>query len=454
MDREEKDIFDFMNKLSEEESISLIEKIDVDQYQLSQEQTQRIQNNVFVKISNTANMTNKTNITSVKNTTRRKYLLSKKCLLAAGLIAIFAFGIFTPMGHRTLAEIIKKIYYLPGSGAVEEEKQSSIFTLSHAIRFKHESSELIVHSIIKNTEGMTVKLSGYGGGVIDKLTIVDEKGIKYTSSMSSYGVGYGWAGIYYFYNLPKNLINFKMKLKDNRMISINLKKAESHKDYSSIGPTAVKNNLGLTIAPIKDEGKIKFELIEHPSLNRNVELYGNEDKGGHSHINVFVKDKNARVYPVDYLKTYMGTLSEFYFKASTKYNSYSVEIPLVRMHYKIDNEIHLDIPKAGEVNINKVLYMNGFKFKIDHILRLSNKVRVYVDNYYNENKPENLSRFNLDSKTDSNGLVKMYSWKYDDNIIARYYEFEVTPEDSEIQIKFTDMYTILKGPWKFDFTVK
>jgi hypothetical protein len=450
MDREEKDIFDFMNKLSEEESIRLLEKIDVDQYQLSEEQTERIKDNVFAKISNIANTTNKTNITSVTNTTRRERLLSKKCLLAAGLIAILAFGIFTPMGHRTLAEIIKKIYYLPGSGAVEEEKQSSIFILSHAIRFNHEGSELIVHSIIKNTEGMTVKLSGYGGGGIDKLTIVDEKGIKYTSSMSSYGVGYGWAGIYYFYNLPENLISFKMRVSGNRMISINLKKAESHKDYRSIGPTAVKNNLGLTIAPIKDEGKIKFEIIEHPSLNRNVELYGNEDKGGYSHINVFVKDKNGGVYPVEYLKTYMGTMSEFYFKPSNKYESYSVEIPQIRMHYKIDEQILLNIPKDGEAKINKVFNMEGFKFKIDRILRQSNKVRVYVDNYYDINKPENLSRVNLDIK----GPLQSYSWKYDDDIIAGYYEFEVAPEDDEIQIKFTDMYTILKGPWKFNFTVK
>jgi hypothetical protein len=39
----------------------------------------------------------------------------------------------------------------------------------------------------------------------------------------------------------------------------------------------------------------------------------------------------------------------------------------VRMHYEIDKEIHLVIPKASEAKINKILYLDGFKLKIDNI---------------------------------------------------------------------------------------
>lgn len=432
---EEKNIRNLISELSEKEGIELLKSINSDNYEMNEEQTERIKNNVLKQISK------KSRLRSAK---------PKKFLIAVGLIIILILGSSTQMVQRTIADIIKMIYYVPGSGVVKNADKNDVYMLPHIIRYKNDITEAEINSIIKNGSDVTVKMSGNTIGEEDRLIIIDEKGNKYKSGSGSTGGGYGWIGVFNFTGIPKNLTTFKVMLGENIVIPVSLRKAQGYKDYLSMGPTSIKNNLGLTLIPTKDGKMVSIEFIEHKIKEREVELYGKEDKEGHSHINIKIRDEDGKSYPIEYPESYFGTLSRFFFQPGSKNKKYLLEIPEVRMHYNVNDEFSFTIAKDSEVIINKTINLMGFKLKFNRAIRQDNKIRLYVDNNYDSKNPENLSRVNLDIC----GKDKSYSWKYDNNIIAKYYEFQIDPEEEDITIKFHDMHTILKGPWEINFIVK
>lgn len=377
---------------------------------------------------------------------RNEKLMLHRLLITLVIVITLFSAFYIPICQKALAGTTGKIYFIPGSGAMVDENGNDIFALSKRIKYKALDKIINVDSIVKNNTNMTIKMSGDGSSEESKITIVDANGNKYVSSSGSVGVGNGWVGMYNFINIPKDIIHFKILLANNIKIPVELKKAQSYKDYLSMGPTVIKNKLGLTLVISKDVDRANMELIEQPSTIRQVDLYGIQDKNGYDHINVSVKDSSGNGYQIEHPR-YMGTLNEFSFKPNIKFKNYSLIIPGIRMHYKIDKEISFNVPTSGELQINKTINMYGFKVKFEKVLRQGDKLRIYVDSYYNKNKPENIIRFNLKNQS-------FYSWKFDDNIVAKYYEINIKTGQKKVKIQLSDMYTNLKGPWKFDFINK
>jgi hypothetical protein len=431
----DKDIFNLLDGISDDEKMKLLDLIDLEETNMEEERKNKIKNNVMHKVKDG----------SLKSTKK-----VKRGLIAAGIALCLILSGFTPFGQKALAEVAKKLYFIPGIGKTVENKGHDIFILPTSIKASLTGNNVTISSITKDCTRMIIRLySDYALG--SKLTVEDEKGNLYVSSASSTGQGNNFLGMYDFSNMPEQLNSFKIVLSKDSKIPVVLKMAESYADYNSMGPTDVKNDIGITLVPRKLGDKIQFDLIQHQTQNRQVSLYGKDDTDGHSHINVLVKDYSGKSYALDYPKSYAGTLSEFEFTPDSSLEKYIVQIPEITLKYKVDNEITLPMPKEGETQVGKVIEMHGFSFKITRIFREGIKVIVYVDTNFNENKPENLSFISLDMGAIP---IDMYKWKLNNHITTESYEFNINPGDRKLKIKFNEMYTILKGPWTFEINDK
>jgi hypothetical protein len=440
MNREDKDIFDFMNSLSEEDSMKLLEGIDFDNEELSSDQKNRIKNNV---------------INSIEQKSRKRSPKLRNGLIAASVAALFIFTGFTPSGQKAVAEIIKRLYFIPGIGSVQESKGQELYVLPKPVKATYDGGELVVKSVIRDKSFLSISMEGNQN--IDpesfkNIYIIDASGKTYDKPGYSLGRGSNiWSGSLGFDNIPQDINSFNIVLPDKNKIHIALSIAESFSDYTAMGPTAIKNDLGITLVPAKEEGKMQFNLIQHPLKNRKVETYGQQvDLENYGKLDITVKDDLGRQYELDYPKQHSSPLSEFYFVPKEDAKNYTVEIPEVELKYNTSEIIKLPVPAEGELEVNKNFDINGFTLTVKKIVRTADNIRVYLDTNYDSSKSENLSTFRIESINYDRNFG--YGWDINkENRTVEYYDFEVKPKDKSIRLKVSEFNTILKGPWIFKF---
>ena len=431
MNNEESEIFKITNHIPFEKKIEFLDYISLSENSMNSNQKERIKKKVISHIN--------------KGLPEKRNPYKSAVIAASIMVCITAAGL-SPVGQKVVADITEKLFFIPGEGKAVENNGNEIYILPQQLQYKSDSINVTVNSVTKNNKTIELVMSGTESWQNQKLIIQDDNGNKYTSSMSSIGSGNGWIGNYYFNDIPVDVKSFKILYTDVDILQVNLIKAESFSDYASMGPTDTKNNFGITLVPMKADNKIWFDLIQHSLQDREVFLYGKEDKEGHSHLGISINDEKGAAYNVEYPKNF-GTTSKFYFNIKEPTQKFTVSIPEITLKYKVDNVITLPMPKEGEALVNKSITMHGFIFKITKIERKGNKVTLYADNGYDENKRENLSMVYLDMGAMSLGS---YSWRFNDNIINEAYEFNINPKDKSLKLKFNEMHTIMKGPWSFE----
>ncbi|MFT5874011.1 MAG: hypothetical protein ACI8WT_002971 [Clostridium sp.] len=433
MNSEEKDIFEIFNNLSEDESLRLLDGIEMESIEMNEVQKKRMESSVIKKIK----------VSQSKHKTVKR-------LVVAGIAFIIILSAFIPFNQKSLAEIIKQLYFAPGIGTVIDNKANGIFVLTNPITFEYSNSKVTVKGAIKDKDTVTIRIEGDNASslsAIGKLIIIDEKNEKYSCSGTT-GFGSGWMGEYTFSNVSKDSMNFKILLPDKREIPLSMSKAENITDFIKIGPTYLKNGLQITLAPFKYDNKIAFNLIVNPMKDKQVESYQREDEQG-THTMMSVKDEKGKSYLIDYDKINFNPLSEFYFKPEDGLKKYTINISEVKLKYnvKLNNDVTIPLPSTGEKLINQKVNINGYNLNITKVSRYGKSVIVYIDTNYDINKMENLSEVRLDIDSELNG------WHTNSNNVIEYYMGEeVNPKDTTITLKFREMYTILKGPWEFEFT--
>lgn len=436
MNSEDRDIFEFLNNLSEEESMSLLNGIEIEDMQLNDLQRKRMKNKVASKI---------------RSSESKNILKIKKGLATAAAAGIIITSIFIPFGHKSLADIIKQLYFAPGIGTVTNDKGNDILALTDSIAFEYNNSKVVVKGAVRDKDTVTIKIEGDDDSTLTalgRLIIIDEKGKKYSGS--GYTItGSGWLGQYTFLNIPDDSGNLKILLPDKREIPLIMSKAKNITDFNTVGPTDSENGLAITLVPFKYDDKIGFKLIESPQNDKNVYSYDEkvDEQGIHNMISV--SDEQGKSYALDHDNINSIPLSEFYFKHGVGLRKYTVGISEVKLKYnvKLNKDITIKLPLAGEKMINQKININGYDLTITKASRDGNSVRVYVDTNYDINKAENLSEVSSDPASELNG----WHINSSDQIID-YYMGEINPKDTKITLKFREMYTILKGPWKFEFT--
>lgn len=440
MNNEDKDIFDFMSSLSEEDNMKLLEGIDFDREVLSDEQSSRIKNNIINRLD--------------KASSKRTSKLNKG-FIAASVAVLLIFTGFTPSGQKVVAEIVKKLYFIPGVGKVEESKGRDLYVLSKPVKLSYNGGEIIVKSAVRDNNFLSINIEGtkyISFEDFKNILITDDKGICYDKPMNTLSSSSSiWIGTLAFNNIPMDMNNFNIILPDKSKMHIVLSIAESFEDYAAMGPTDIKNNLGITLLPEKEENRMKFNLVEHPSNNRKIESYGQQvDPNNYGKLDITLKDNLGRQYDLEYPEQYYSPLSEFYFVPKENAKNYTVEIPEVNFTYKTNKNIKFPIPTEGELIVNKNFDVNGFTLTVKNVVRTGNHIKVYVDTNYDNTKAENLSWIKFDEINSERSMG--YSWHTrSDTRTVEYFEFEVTPKDKSINLMLSEVNTILKGPWKFQF---
>ena len=441
MNREDKDIFDFMNSLSEEDNMKLLEGMDMGEEDLNEEQRNKIKGNVIKKL---------------RVSSRKKNFKFNRSFIAASVAALLIFTGFTPTGQEVFAEIIEKLYFIPGVGRVQENKGQELYVLKKPVKYSYDGGQITVKTVIRDKNSLSIGMEGNKNIFVEdfkKLAIIDENNQRFVSLGYSIGSSTNiWNGSFGFKDIPEHMNSFKIILPDNSTVSIVLSKAEGFEDYSAMGPTDIKNDLGITLVPTKEDGKMKFNLIQHPSKDRQVEAYGQQiDLDNYGKLDITLKDDLGRQYELQLPKQYSTPMSEFYFMPINNTKNYTVEIPEVSLTYKISKNIKFSIPKEGELEVNKDFDINGFNLTVKKVERTNNGVRVYVDTNYDINKAENLSGLRVQAINSKESVS--YGWQLNkDNRTVEYFDFEVKQNDNSLKIKITEFNTILKGPWKFQFS--
>ena len=434
MNSEEKNIFEFLNSLSEEESINLLDGIEIEDMKLNEVQKRRIESSVISRIK------------SSESKSRHKPMKRLTIAVIAFIIIVVS---FIPFGEKSLAEIIKHLYFAPGIGTVVDNKENGIFVLTKPIIFEYNNSKVIIKGAIRDKDTVTMRIEGEDSSAfsaIGKPIIIDEKGKKYSGNGYTL-TGSSWLGEYTFSNIFKGSGNLKILLPDKRELPLNMSKAEKITDFLKIGPTDLENGLGITLVPFKYDNKIRFNLIGNPIDDKQIYSYQSSDVQG-IHTMISVRDEKGKSYLIAYDDMSYGTLSEFYFKPEDGLKKYEVDISQVELKYnaKLNKDVIISLPLTGEKLINQKVNMNGYILNITKVSRDGNSVKVYVDTNYDTNKMENLSEVVLDMNSELNIRHN------DSNQTTDYYMGEINPKDTTITLKFREMYTILKGPWKFEFT--
>jgi hypothetical protein len=440
MNRDEKAMYELMEGLTEEESIRLLESLHSNDTFLSESDRCRIKSNV---------------ITGINNASRKDIKHVRRILTAASVGVIIMLLGLTPFGKKAIADITSRLYFIPGIGSVVESTEQSFYILPEEITHSYKGSTIVIKSISKDSKSLIIRLEGSGYGAHIKPVIVDDKGNIYDINHGMSGIGKGWFGIYTFYNPPEHLNNFSILLSDEIKIPVNLKSATSFSDYSSLGPSDIKNGLGITLVPSKLENKVRIDLIEHAKKGRLISCYGYDwvPNGG---VDIVIKDQREKVYALEEAKHYYGTKSEFYFPLDSDAENFNVQIPHVTVKYNIEKKLILPVPKTGEVVINKTVKVNSYDFNISKVVRQGETYKVYVNMDYSKDSAENPLLLHLDSyRSNGRGNEQLigYGWTFDENLVVNCYEFQVRPEDKEMIIQLKELYTSLKGPWNFDFSL-
>lgn len=367
-----------------------------------------------------------------------------KGVLAAGLAFFFLITALSPFGQKTLAEIIDRLYFIPGAGQASQNSGEDVYILKKPVNYQGDIGRITIHSITKRSDVVALYVTGDIFFDSNKISM-KANGTEYISNNCFVGVGENNTAVYNFI-IPDENENFTIDINHKYSIPVTLTKAESFEDYEDLGPTCIKEDFGLTLVPQKLDHKLQFDLIQHNTNNGEVWLYGSCDKEGKDTTKIKVYDNYGRPYPVDYPASHVGTQSVFTFTPLSDSVSYTVEIPEVTLKYNLDSKFTLPMPAQGETQINQTIDLHGFKLMITKIIRKDNLVTIYVDTNYHSDSPDNICYFLVDMDKMS---LDYYHWIMNDQVTTEGIEFYINPDKKKLNIYFKELYTVLKGPWNF-----
>ena len=373
--------------------------------------------------------------------TRGKVITS---ILAASFILCFLTTALSPFGRNAFAEILNKLYFIPGIGKAVQEDAEDVYILPKPILYECDQGSIIIHTITKTADDMTIYVTSDINMYKESL-IIKADNLEYQSSRTMIGHGENNTAMYVFTISSENE-NYEMELLGKYTIPFVLVKSKSFDHYEEMGPTDIINNVGLTLIPFRLNNKIQFEIIQHNTNQGSVALYGSYNKEMEDNLSIKIQDNNGQTYTADYPKSHMGLQSSYTFTPEKDAASFSVDISEVTLRYDLNNKLKLPMPKEGVTEVNKIIDLQGFKVDVTKIVRKNDKVTVYVDTHYDPNSPENICYFTVDMEKMS---LDYYHWIMNDQATTEGFEFYINPKMKNLTIYFNELYTNKKGPWSF-----
>lgn len=440
MDREdnERDIFDFIDSISKEEIEKELEGIveegkdmDIDNIKL-----ERIKKKTYSKVG----------VTPIKagKKPKHKYKLVASLLLAL-LVSTAA------LNHDiVLAQVKRALMYIPGMNSVVHDSKGDTYILKSSAKIEVNGGYIEVKGMVADGERTVVTIVGEGIKAAKNISFMDANGETYKADIYSVGSGGDtWEGSYMHRGFidPSKQIYIILEDYDNYNIAVNLQKAELFQSYDEIGPTTVKNNIGITAIPLREEGRLKLNLISSLKDDMRIHSYGGHVN--HEKETVKLLGRDDREYTVSMPGSY-SILDTFYFDISqTNERNFKLEVPYIIGSYNHEEKIKLNIPKEGTIDIGETISLGDFPIEFTKIERIDREViRVYVDTKYNKDSYINLIEFGLDgTKLPKNSC----SWLVDPETNAiQFYDINIKERMKSITLYLKEATVEVRGPWILD----
>lgn len=460
MINEEKEIFDAMDTVTEDEMMGFLETADMNLLPECEEADLTvIRQKAFAKAG--ISSVRKKNFWSAKGTWK----------LTAAAILVLCVGMSVLGPGRVWAEVKKILEYIPGWGiALEKQDGGERWVLPQPVEVKAGQEYVKLMAAMADDTGLQITFEGTMGIAPDKTTtsrnidqlqvrLIDAQGKEHTSGNSSMGVGSKWIAFHSFGREVKMDAPLRLIVEGEQRVEIPfiLQKADSYESYYAMGPTVKHNGLQITAIPAIDGDKVKATLVALPQKGVQIRQYGRYPQTNQKYDDfqytgllaeeVMLRDQTGREYTPLNPGSWMGVLNEFTFTAPLNQSPYTLHIPYVRVQYEDSKTVSFPIPRAGEVELHRSIQLAGFTLDLIKAIRVDDKtVEVLVDTHYDDTKAESLIDVRVEPLTRDRSTSGEYSRK-DQSL----YKFRIYTDTSasKAKVRFSQPETIRRGPWDF-----
>ncbi|WP_027631845.1 hypothetical protein [Clostridium hydrogeniformans] len=355
-------IEDLMDGLTPEELDILLEGITLEEISKEDIEAKKIKREVF------------------KNIGRNKKRKTGKFKIAAVIIGVaLLFGI-SPYGQDVIAQSLKKLYFVPGSGLIESKYEGDTYILKNPVKTKIGGQDILIKSIISNKKWIQINIFGYGEN-IDKEKIliktIDGKEIKPYSFGGSANEE-RWKSSLGYENKGEECKYIQLFILGEKVENIELEKLEYKNSYNDVGSTSENGDTLIGANRFIYEGK------------SYVSFWSNKDTMGakewidiYSKSDIRIRNSKGGEVSFDYSPYNTNGGKEFEIKEEIN-GKLEVEINSVDINYILDKPTKLRIPipkEKEEVIINKDLTFHGIKEKatVTKVSNEDNKVSIYFN---------------------------------------------------------------------------
>lgn len=493
--KDEKDIFSFIDSLDDESELNSILKdieiticdseipyeIEVDKIKqktlnkIDQETLSSVENIRTMKINNNNKKSRRFNIKSI---TRRN--------IVAVVILLALLG---SMFNNNVSAMIKKMFnYIPGINMImENENLSNLYILDEEVKVNLDDSYVEIKSLIIDNERNAIYLTAYGSSKkwFKNVWVLINNEKYHLDSYNLSGSTRVWEGNYryikeftkeskkdVFFNEEDN-IKIIFGKNSELVIPVRLKLAKNYDSFEELGPTKTINDLTITAIPNFDGDLLNIKLLTPNYNDRRVFEYGLRPSlwkykyvEGLSEKNILLDKNNneiAEVTSVD-IYNYYSTLQ--YDLSNNEDNEYILTIPFVKMNYRVDEKHKIKLPELGEKFIydDYVIEISDYKFKILEVEKYINAdtnteiAKLTVDTYYNAKHSDVLYDIRIESRSGLfrdplfNSMTHVFEVK-ENGEFGSLKEIHIGLEKSNINtlpIYIEEITTIKRGPWKFN----
>ncbi|WP_159887571.1 hypothetical protein [Paenibacillus puerhi] len=374
-----------------------------------------------------------------------------KRIIAAMSAALVLFMLTTMFADhsRVWSAIQKALQFVPGIGIVKEEDSPvERYVMNQPVTVEVGAGSILITGFMSDDEMTYITMAGKDAPRVKDITLVNERGeqFKLNASTASWGQSQWTSGFWHIGKLDvSGQVTLIFPLDPVVKVPIVLAKAETFASYTELGETASVNGVSITAITDRIGGKTRVSLVSRHSKDFDVSDYGIYGVYMHEESQKLqVTDTSGKKLAIEKIPGVSSPASEFFFPApeAMAESSYTLTIPEISVRYK--DEIRIELPTETDEHLNQTFKIAGFPVmitKVEHVME--NKLRVYMDLYYNEQTTESLVNFSID------GLSHMA--KLDEKTGAiEYIEFEMKDRGSKkVSLKLVQPGVVMRGPWQF-----
>ena len=490
MNFDEKDVYEIMDRITQEDMDNGMEGIAFDSDAvLTKSGLKHIKKQVYKKLGSTR--------------FSAKKRIALKIAAAALAVSICMIGLISP--GKVWAAILSALEYIPGFGIVlDSENDFERYILKSSVKTVLSGTGdtfVTLKEVVAGKNHLMVYLQGNSNkGPVNTVTLIDAEGNRYPGTGGGGGgsieINYEarpeyewWVANFEFDTTSCDLEGMKIIIEDYDKLEIpfSLIKPQTYESFEEIGPSDDKNGVSIAAIASRQGDKIKINYITKPDersgaatspywQKKLVWTYKESLAGKHGVL------KNSYDFFAD--EYGLADQNGLYFESyNTEDKEFELTIPSIGiLESRNYSAFSIPVPNAGEIVLNKAINLDGYPMEVKSVKRISpDYLALSIDTHTDFAKTDALlgcnfkivndkiSRSYLSASyatiQDINGELSKYKIKpyfdlyeigqtqpgFPEHLKTAYVPIESNVKTLELEIIGRMIYK--KGPWKFKFTL-